>query len=38
MRGHDLEWFVDRIGKRVYRDEGSCPCPDCKKIVIRVGY
>lgn len=24
------QWFIDRIGKRVYRDATSCKCPICK--------
>jgi len=26
---HNLKWFKDRIGKRVYRNESSCKCSFC---------
>ena len=26
------QWFIDRIGKRVFREETSCPCESCKRI------
>ena len=26
------QWFIDRIGKRVYRNETSCDCEKCKTI------
>ncbi len=26
------QWFMDRIGKRVYRDDVSCECPSCKGV------
>ena len=29
---HDLKWFKDRVGKRVFRTEATCQCPICKKI------
>ena len=25
------QWFIDRIGKRVFREETSCQCETCKK-------
>lgn len=25
------QWFIDRIGKRVYRGMVSCPCESCQK-------
>ena len=25
-----LQWFIDRIGKRVYREDVSCQCDSCK--------
>jgi hypothetical protein len=28
---HNLKWFIDRIGKRVYRDH-SCPCDACQRV------
>lgn len=30
------EWFLERIGKRIYRDETSCKCETCK-LIARVG-
>ena len=29
---HDLQWFIDRIGKRVFRDKNFCSCEVCKNI------
>lgn len=26
------QWFLDRIGKRVYRDSNGCSCEVCKRI------
>ena len=26
------QWFIDRIGKRVYRGQTSCQCETCKRI------
>ncbi len=23
------QWFLDRVGKRVFRNEGGCKCPSC---------
>jgi hypothetical protein len=27
------QWFVERIGKRIYRDADSCDCIHCKDSV-----
>lgn len=27
------QWFIDRIGKRVYRKGGNCKCEHCKKVL-----
>ena len=27
-----LQWFKDRIGKRVYRASNGCDCPTCENI------
>lgn len=27
-----LQWFIDRIGKRVWRNKTSCKCEVCKRI------
>jgi len=26
------QWFIDRIGKRIYRDDDFCSCPNCPRI------
>lgn len=26
------QWFLDRIGKKVFRDINDCPCDTCKDI------
>jgi hypothetical protein len=30
MKPHSLKWFLNRIGKRIYRGDVSCPCHTCK--------
>lgn len=32
---HPLEWFIARIGKRVYRTKSSCPCRICALVGVR---
>lgn len=27
-----LQWFIDRIGKRVYRNKTSCECQPCAEV------
>jgi len=27
-----LEWFLDRIGKRIYRHDVTCDCTLCKDV------
>ena len=27
---HNLEWFEERIAKRIWRTEGTCPCETCE--------
>lgn len=29
---HTLQWFKNRVGKRIYRDKVSCPCETCVNI------
>jgi hypothetical protein len=29
---HDKQWFIDRIGKRVYRDKNPCDCEICMNV------
>jgi hypothetical protein len=31
---HNKKWFIDRIGKRVYRTESSCKCQTCVDVFI----
>jgi len=33
MKPKPLSWFLDRIGKRIYRDN-TCPCHHCMKVGI----
>ena len=32
LQQHDLEWFQQRIGYRVYRTNGECQCESCTKV------
>jgi hypothetical protein len=29
---HDEQWFIDRIGKRIYRKNNICNCPTCLQV------
>lgn len=29
---HDKQWFIDRIGKRIYREKNICNCSVCLKV------
>jgi hypothetical protein len=29
---HDKQWFIDRIGKRIYRKNNICNCPTCLQV------
>jgi len=32
MKGHSKQWFIDRIGKTIYRKPiDSCSCEHCQK-------
>lgn len=33
MQIRDRKWFLDRIGKRIYRNADSCTCETCKDVV-----
>lgn len=33
MSLQDEQRFIDRIWKRIYRDESWCNCNDCRRIV-----
>jgi len=33
VRWHKLQWFLDRIGKRIYRRGGACRCEHCQKVL-----
>jgi len=28
----DLTWFIDRIGKKIYRDNNKCNCNTCLAV------
>lgn len=30
---HTSQWFINRIGKRIYRNDNKCPCRHCKKTL-----
>lgn len=30
------QWFIDRIGKTIYRSENGCSCETCKKVQSRI--
>ena len=32
LQKHDLEWFQQRIGYKVYRTNGQCQCEACTKV------
>lgn len=32
MIKNNLQWFKDRVGKRVYRTDSTCQCDICKKV------
>ncbi len=27
------QWFLDRVGKTVYRNDNGCPCDVCKRVL-----
>jgi len=29
---HDKQWFIDRIGKRIYRKNNICNCAICLNV------
>ena len=29
---HDKQWFIDRIGKRIYRKNNICNCRTCLNV------
>ena len=31
---NDLAWFIERIGKKVYRDRNICSCDYCQDIKV----
>jgi len=33
VRQHKLRWFMDRIGKHIYRRGGTCRCIHCQKVL-----
>lgn len=28
-----LQWFINRIGKKIYRDDDNCGCATCNEVV-----
>jgi hypothetical protein len=32
ITAHSKQWFIDRIGKRIYRKNNICNCPVCIKV------
>jgi hypothetical protein len=37
MNQHSLQWFIDRIGKRIYRKPiTACSCDECKSTYIDI--
>ena len=32
MEKNKIEWYIDRIGKRVYRTKAKCDCIVCETI------
>jgi hypothetical protein len=30
---HTLKWFLNRIGKGIYRDDNKCPCIGCAYVL-----
>lgn len=33
MEKHNKQWFLDRIGKKVFRTNGQCKCEVCANVV-----
>ena len=33
---HTLRWFINRIGKKIYRKKLKCKCSSCQKSAIKV--
>lgn len=29
---HNKKWFIDRIGKRIFRRQTTCSCIHCKEV------
>jgi hypothetical protein len=29
----DINWFLEKIGTRIFRDDDGCDCPVCKTVV-----
>ena len=34
MNKKRLKWFIDRIGKKVYRNKDNCPCDMCNHVYL----
>lgn len=33
---HSIEWFLNRIGKRIYRNKLDCPCSECQREYVDI--
>jgi hypothetical protein len=31
---NSLEWFTDRIGKKIFRVKNICPCTICQMVIV----
>lgn len=29
---HEKQWFIERIGKRIFRENNHCPCAICLDV------
>jgi len=36
MKYHTLKWFINRIGKRIYRRPQSCSCKECQSNYVDI--
>jgi len=36
IKHHNLKWFTNRIGKRIYRRPLSCKCKECQRNYVDI--
>ncbi len=36
MKYHTLQWFINRIGKRIYRNPLPCKCKECQRNYVDI--